>query len=147
FDKGSFEKILASGAAFLAAVAVGVVVFSPLIQKTANQTALILFALLPLMWSSLRCGTRDAATIVLVLSGFAVWGTVAGVGPFAGSPPHGSFLPLIAFMVSASAAGLALSAEVAARIAMEAKLQRLSADLRAVFRQAVVGLAQLDTAG
>jgi PAS domain S-box-containing protein len=141
------KNVMLSAGALLAAAAVGVVAFSPLFPQASNHIALSFFALLPLMWTALRCGTRDTATIVPVLSGFAVWGAVAGVGPFAGAAVNGSFLPLIAFMVSASAAGLALSADAAARIDAESKLQRWAADLGALFRQAVVGLAQLDTVG
>ena len=126
---------------------IGVVAFSPLIPDTASRSALGFLAVLPLLWGSLRCGTRDTAMVVLVLSGFAIWGALAGIGPFAATQPNGSFLPLVALLISASAASLALSADISARIATEAKFHELAAELRAMFRQAVVGIAQIDTGG
>jgi two-component sensor histidine kinase len=51
----------------------------------------------------------------LLLSAFAVLGTIAGNGPFAQSTQNDSFLLLLAFMISVSVPSLALSADVAVR--------------------------------
>ena len=66
------------------------------------RSALGFLAALPLLWAALRCDQRDTATTALILSGFAVWGTLAGGGPFAGATSDDSFLPLIMFMIGTS---------------------------------------------
>src|SRR5262249_19797119 len=49
--------------ALLGACAIGVLAFSPLIEQTANRTPLGFLAILPLLWSALRRGQRDTATV------------------------------------------------------------------------------------
>src|SRR5262249_21150081 len=99
----------------IAAVCVGLLAFSPLVEQTTARTPLAFLAILPLMWAALRCTQRDTASAVLLLSGFALWGTMASNGPFAQRTEHDSFLLLLAFMMSVSVPSLALSAEVAVR--------------------------------
>lgn len=141
------DKFLESCIAHGAAVAIGLIAFSPLVEQTAIRSALSFLAVLPLLWAALRCGPRDTATVGLILSCFAIWSILAGGGPFAGPSLNESFLLLIAFMISISIPSLALSADVAARKQVEARLRRQTQDLRAMFSQAVVGMAQLDTTG
>jgi len=143
----NLDKVLASGATIVVASAVGLIAFSPLIEQSVNRSALGFLAVLPLLWAALRCGGRDTATAVLILSCFAVWGTLAGGGPFAGATLDDAFLPLIAFMLSISVVSLALSAHVAVRKRIEMKLRQQEHILRAMFSQSVVGIAQIDTAG
>jgi PAS domain S-box-containing protein len=147
FGKVRFQEILVAGTALVGAGVIGVVAFSPLIPDSADRSALGFLAVLPLLWGLLRSGARDTAMVVLVLSGSAIWGALADIGPFAATQRNGSFLPVVAFLVSASAASLALSADISARIATAAKFHKFAAELRAMFRQAVVGIAQIDTAG
>jgi PAS domain S-box-containing protein len=143
----NLDKVLASGATIVVASAVGLIAFSPLIEQSVNRSALGFLAALPLLWAALRCGGRDTATAVLILSCFAAWGTLAGGGPFAGATLDDAFLPLIAFMLSISVVSLALSAHVAVRKRIEMKLRQQEHILRAMFSQSVVGIAQIDTAG
>jgi PAS domain S-box-containing protein len=143
FDRG---KILASVAAFLATIVVGLVIFNPLLELTANRSALSVLAAAPLLWAALRCGSRDTATCTLILSGFAVWGALAAGAPIA-IPLNQSFLMPIIFMISASVLSLILSADVAERQRAEATLRRQEHNLRAMFSQAVVGVAQIDATG
>src|SRR6266567_193004 len=147
FRAFNLDKVLASGATIVAASAVGLIAFSPLIEQSVNRSALGFLAVLPLLWAALRCGGRDTATAVLILSCFAAWGTLAGGGPFAGATLDDAFLPLIAFMLSISVVSLALSAHVAVRKRVESKLRQQEHILRAMFSQSVVGIAQIDTAG
>src|SRR5262249_60478744 len=79
------DKVLACGATIVAATAVGLIAFSPLIEQSVNRSALGFLAALPLLWAALCCGGRDTATAVLILSCFAAWGTLAVGGPFAGA--------------------------------------------------------------
>ena len=53
----------------------------------------------PMIWMSLRLGSRGVATGLLVLAGFAIWGTVHQAGPFADGPTlNNSLLALDSFL-------------------------------------------------
>jgi PAS domain S-box-containing protein len=143
----NLDSVLAAAIAFVAAILVGLVAFSPVVEQTANRSALAFLAVLPLIWAALRCGQRDTATASLILSCFAAWGALAGGGPFAAANPADSFFPLIVFMIAVSVASLALSAEVAQQLRQESKLRQHENVLRAMFSRAGVGVAQMDTAG
>ena len=104
-----------AGLTFFAAVAVGIVAFSPLIPQMWVRNPLGFLAILPLLWAGLYLGPRDTATVALILCLFAIWGTEENVGPFAGSTLNDLFLLLLMFMISTSVPSLALSAEVAER--------------------------------
>jgi PAS domain S-box-containing protein len=140
-------KLLESVLVLLCACAIGVVAFSPLLEQTTQRTSLAFLAVLPLIWAALRRGPRDTATVVLILTGFAVWGTYAGGGPFEAATLNEAFLLLIVFVISIAVPSLALSADVAMRKRVEATLRQRELDLRAIFSQAVVGIAQVDTTG
>jgi PAS domain S-box-containing protein len=141
------RKALESAGVLLVAVVVGVLAFSPLFEQTAGRSVLGFLAVLPLLWAALRCGQRDAATGAFILSCFAVWGALAGGGPFAAATGDASFLPLITFMIGASVVSLAVSADVATRKRVETKLRQQEQILRVLFSRAGVGIAQIDTAG
>jgi PAS domain S-box-containing protein len=114
---------------------VGIVAFSPLLRQTEMGGPLAFLAVLPLMWAALRRGQRDTATTALILSAFAVWGTLANGGPFARAGLNDSFLLVLAFMISISVPSLALSADVAMRGRIEASgrfLHDLSDRLRSL---------------
>jgi two-component sensor histidine kinase/integral membrane sensor domain MASE1 len=109
------DELAQSAAVFIAAIAVGLVAFSPLLEQTGSRTPLAFLAILPLMWAALRCNQRDTATTAFLLSCFTVWGTLSGGGPFTRGNLNDSFLLLLAFMISVSVPSLALSADVATR--------------------------------
>jgi integral membrane sensor domain MASE1 len=100
---------------YLGAVAVGVVAFSPLIPQAPLRDPLGFLAVAPLLWTALRCGPRDTATVAAILAGFAVWGTMMQGGPFARTTINESFLVLLMFMISTSIPSLALSADTRTR--------------------------------
>jgi PAS domain S-box-containing protein len=109
------SELARSALVFLAAIAVGLIAFSPLLEQTDERAPLAFLAILPLMWAALRRGQRDTATAALILSGFAVWGALRNGGPFARTDLNELFLLVIAFIISISVPSLALSADVAAR--------------------------------
>ena len=76
------------------------------------------------LWAAFRFGQREAATTTLLLSAFAVWGTLAGFGPFVRPSVHESLLLLQAFT------GL-LSMMILAVAAIVARAQRIERELRA----------------
>ena len=101
--------------AYCLAAAVGIFVFSPLLPNLFTTRAWAFAPVLPLVWSAMRHGPRETATVALILSMFAVWGVVAGHGPFVQSSLNESFLTLVAFVASATLPSLALSAAIATR--------------------------------
>jgi PAS domain S-box-containing protein len=147
WDRRSLNGMRVSGGIYVAAVIVGLLAFSPLLEQTAARTALAFLAVLPLLWAALYSDQRDTATAVLILSGFAVWGTLAGGGPFAAANREDASLLLTMFMIGTSVASLVLSADMAVRRRAEAKLRFGEQNLRAMFSQAIIGIAQIDPTG
>ena len=116
-------------------IAVGVIAFSPLIEQTRYRDPLGFLALVPLLWAALRRDQRETATVAIVLACFAVWGTLAGGGPFARSDLNDSFLLLVMFFISISVPSLALSADVLLRRRSEERLRRTQEELETRARQ------------
>lgn len=102
----------------LVAVAVGLSCFvfllGPPLEPTPFRQAHVLFPVL--IWSALRFGPRGGSGIILLISVFAVWGTLAGHGPFIGETPDLSLLSLQIFMSVASITALVLAAASAERM-------------------------------
>src|SRR5215510_269610 len=98
-----------------ATIIVGIVAFSPLLQQTTARGPLGFVAIGPLLWAALRHNQRDTATMALMLSAFAIWGTLTDGGPFARPNLNDSFLLTMAFVISTAVPSLVLSADVAAR--------------------------------
>ena len=67
---------------YAAAGLVGLLAFSPIVAHPMRDL-LPFLAIVPLLWAALRQGPRDTATVALILSVFAVWGTLEAEGPFA----------------------------------------------------------------
>jgi PAS domain S-box-containing protein len=132
-----------------AACAVGVIAFSPLIEQTAQRAPLGFLAIVPLLWAALRTGPRDTASAALVLSAFAVWGTLAGGGPFWRGDLNDSFLILLMFMIATAVPSLALSADVAVRKRTEASLRVAQRELdeRVQIRTAALTSSNLALSG
>jgi PAS domain S-box-containing protein len=108
---------------YAAAAAVGLVAFSPALEQTGPRSAVAFLAIAPLLWAALDHGPRVTATAALILSGFAVWGTASGGGPFARADLNDSFLLLLSFAISTAVPSLVLSADAAARRRTEVMLR------------------------
>ena len=134
-------QITGTGLTYLAAVAVGVMVFGcPVMHHIPVHEALGFLVVLPLLWASLRQGPRDTATVALIISAFAVGCTLLQCGPFAKPNLNDSFILLLAFTISTSVLSLALSADVAVRHRIENQ-QRQRALETEVLWQATVQVA------
>jgi signal transduction histidine kinase/ActR/RegA family two-component response regulator len=103
------------GAILAVTCALGIIAFSPLIDQTQSRDPLGFLAIVPLLWAALQRGQRETATVAFVLSCFAIWGTVAGGGPFWRTSLNDSFLLLLMFLITTTVPSLALSATVAIR--------------------------------
>jgi PAS domain S-box-containing protein len=123
------RELLETMGVLAGAAAIGLLAFSPLIEQTARRAPLGFLAILPLLWSALRRGQRDTATVSLILSCFAVWAAVASGGPFEQSTLNESFLLVLMFMIATVVPSLALSADVAVRKRTEDELLRIQEEL------------------
>ena len=131
-------QITGTGLTYLAAVAVGVMVFGcPVMHHVPVPDALGFLVLLPLLWTSLRQGPRDTATVALIISAFAVGCTLLQCGPFAKPSLNNSFILLLAFTISTSVLSLALSTDVAVRRRIENQLRQRALQTEALWQATV----------
>jgi len=81
----------------LVVVAVGRAVFSSWLPAPVQRLEFL--GIPALVWVAFRFGQREAVTATLVMSALAIWGTVQGVGPFAGAvTSNAALLSLQAYM-------------------------------------------------
>jgi PAS domain S-box-containing protein len=104
---------------------VGLLAFSPVVEQTAVRGSLAFLAIVPLLWAALRHNQRDTATAALILSIFAIWGTLGNGGPFATPSLNDSFLLVMMFVISTAVPTLVLSADVAVRQNSEERYRAL----------------------
>lgn len=82
----------------ISAMVAGQFVFGPFVLPGLKNVPLEYWCIPFLIWTAVRFGPREAATIVAVLSGIAIRGTFLGLGPFAVGTRNESLLLLQAFM-------------------------------------------------
>jgi len=109
------SKFLEAALLFVTLVLVGFLLFSSRSDLAARHIPLQFLCIPILLWSAFRFGSRETATVLLLLSGVAVWGTARGFGPFASLVPAESLLILQAFMAVVSVTMLVVAALVAER--------------------------------
>jgi PAS domain S-box-containing protein len=106
-----FEGIIYSMVFILTARLVfgGVVIFG-------SKNAALDFLYIPLLlWAGFRFDRREVSGAIIALSGYAVWRTLAGFGPFASGPKDGSLLLLQVFLIVISTGSLIVSALIGER--------------------------------
>lgn len=88
----------------------------------------MIYVIFPFMiWTALRLGQRGAATVILLVSGIAILGTVQGMGPFSQESKNDSLVLLQTFMGVVSLTSLILAAAtIERRKATEALRQRIN---------------------
>lgn len=97
---------------FASALLIATIAFSPVSPvPISSRSALAFLVIMPLLWSALRLGLRETATMALLISSFAVWGAIAGSSPFIQDTLNSSLLLLVTFIVSTTLPSLALAAE------------------------------------
>ena len=101
------------------------------------------YAVFPMtIWAALRFGPRGAATASLILAALAVWYTVHGTGPFAGSTAVDNLFELQTFVVVVTLTSLILAAIIEERQRVEAALQRSRQQHHDIVHYASVGVIQ-----
>ncbi len=93
------DRPLETASLVLSTLLVGVAVFGDSLALFGFRAFPLTFLCAPpLIWAAFRFTQREAATLMAVLSGIALWETLRGSGPFAGVTAHESLLLLQAFM-------------------------------------------------
>ena len=82
-----------------------------------------------IIWAALRLGQRGATAAIAIVSGIAIWGTVAGLGPFSLESKNESLVLLQTFMAVVSLTALILAAVTMERGRAEGALQRRAEEL------------------
>ncbi len=93
-------------------IVISQLVFGAFFPRPEWLDALSFLCIPVIVWAAFRFGQREAATVTLILSGIAIWGTVRGRGPFAMNDLNESLLVLQAFVSVLSVTGLTLAASV-----------------------------------
>src|SRR2546425_901620 len=104
----------------------GFVVFGELVPWSDKHYPLEFLCVPLLLWVAFRFEQREAATVVVLLAGVAIWGTLRGYGPFARPLFNESLLLLQAFQGVSAVITLVLAAAVAERTEAVDRLRRLA---------------------
>ena len=114
----------------MCSVLVGLVAFGGLLHTDVKTYPLDYLCVPILVWAAIRFGRRIAATMSLLLSGIAIWGTLHGFGPFAQGTPNESLLLLQVFMSVTAVMALALAGVISQRKRAEEDRGRLILELQ-----------------
>ncbi len=126
---GSRKKILEGTLAF---VLLGIVTWYVFIYQT--QTSIyhqaLLYLIFPfVIWTAIRFGQRGGTTAVIMVSGIAIWATVAGLGPFSLHSKNDNLILLQTFLGVVSLTSLILAAATMERLQASRTLQQRADDL------------------
>jgi diguanylate cyclase (GGDEF)-like protein len=120
------RQALEAGALLACLAVVGIAVFDGLVPWKDKHYPLEFLCVPLLLWAAFRFEQRDAATVVVLLAGVAIWGTLRGYGPFARPTFNESLLLLQAFQGVSAVMTLVLAAAVAERTEAVDRLRRLA---------------------
>ena len=126
---GSRKKIIEGTLAF---ILLGIVTWYVFIYQT--QTSIyhqaLLYLIFPfVIWTAIRFGQRGGTTAVIMVSGMAIWATVAGLGPFSLHSKNDNLILLQTFLGVVSLTSLILAAATMERLQASLTLQRRADDL------------------
>ena len=114
-------------AALLASlVLVALMVFGALLPSREHNYPLEFLCIPFFLWAAFRFGRREAATVILIVAGIAIRGTLRGLGPFVWDTQNESLLLLQAFTGVTAVMTLTLAAVVAERREAEQRLRHLA---------------------
>ncbi len=116
------ERLAEAVVLAIAALTTGVVIFGGVGPLSVYRVPVAFLTFPVLVWAAFRFGPRAAATVMLAVSGIAIWGTINGFGPYAVGSPNESLLLLQAFLAVAAVTSLVLGAAVLDRTRTERRL-------------------------
>ena len=129
--------VLEAAALWLSTILVGLAVFGEGLVHFGIMTLPLTFLCTPpLVWAAVRFRQREAATLVGVLSGIAIWETLGGSGPFVSTSENESLLLLQVFMGTVSLMVLSAAALVDERLRIEHEREALLARAQAARAEA-----------
>jgi signal transduction histidine kinase len=113
-------RLLEAAALWLTTILIGLAVFGEGLAHLGFMTLPLTFLCTPpLIWAAVRFRQREAAMLVAVLSGIAIWETLHGFGPLATVPTNESLLLLQVFMGTVSVMAISAGAVVEERRRVE----------------------------
>jgi signal transduction histidine kinase len=119
-------RLLEAAALWLTTTLVGLAVFGEGLAHLGLMTLPLTFLCTPpLVWAAVRFRQREAALLVAVLSGIAIWETLHGFGPLANVPTNESLLLLQVFMGTVSVMAVSAGAVVEERRRVEQEREHL----------------------
>jgi diguanylate cyclase (GGDEF)-like protein len=122
----TWSEAFEATALFALLIAIGLIVFGGLFPSDIKNYPLEFLCVPVFLWSAFRFGRRSAATATVILSGLAVWGTLAGFGPFVRETRNESLVLLQAYISVMALMGLVLSAAMAEQRRAEEQLLELA---------------------
>ena len=113
-------RLLEVAALWLTTTLIGLAVFGEGLTHFGLMTLPLTFLCTPpLVWAAVRFRQREAAMLVAVLSGIAIWATLRGLGPFATATANEALLLLQVFMGTVSVMVISAGALVEERRRVE----------------------------
>jgi signal transduction histidine kinase len=129
--KRDLRQILKGATAALSLLLLGLLLFSNILPSRYQNYQLAFLCIPLVVWGAFHLRPHEGATLVLALSGIAVWGTVRGFGGFVGQDANASLLLLQSFMGAVAMTSLVLSAVILQRNSDHAALERTRDELEA----------------
>ncbi|PYN26834.1 MAG: hypothetical protein DMD99_04240 [Candidatus Rokuibacteriota bacterium] len=141
-------RLLEVAALWLTTTLIGLAVFGEGLTHFGLMTLPLTFLCTPpLVWAAVRFRQREAAMLVAVLSGIAIWATLRGFGPFATATANEALLLLQVFMGTVSVMVIARAEAEAANRAKDEFLAMLGHELRNPLAAIISAVSILDRIG
>jgi PAS domain S-box-containing protein len=122
-------QVLEAALLSLSLILIGLTVFGGLLPTENKNYPLEFICISILVWTAFRFGQRETVTATFVLSVIAIWGTVAGFGPFVRENANEALLLLQGFMGVMAVMAMSFAAVVSERRRVEEKVLRLNEEL------------------
>jgi signal transduction histidine kinase len=119
-------RLLEAAALWVTTILIGLAVFGEGLSRFGLMTLPLTFLCTPpLVWAAVRFRQLEAAMLVAVLSGIAIWETLHGFGPFASATANEALLLLQVFMGTVSVMVISAGALVEERRRVEREREEL----------------------
>jgi signal transduction histidine kinase len=119
-------RVLEAAALWFTTILIGLAVFGEGLSRFGLMTLPLTFLCTPpLVWAAVRFRQLEAAMLVAVLSGIAIWETLHGFGPFASATANEALLLLQVFMGTVSVMVISAGALVEERRRVEREREEL----------------------
>ncbi|MGH7231968.1 MAG: sensor histidine kinase [Nitrospiraceae bacterium] len=144
FDRA---QVLEMTVLMLGVFLVGQIAFGGIVAGARHNYPISFLPVPFLVWAAVRFGPRETATVMILLSGIAVWGTLRGFGSFATEAPNQALLLLQAFMATIAIMAMVLASGISEQKRTERALRASEEELRAIFRSMSDVVLVLDARG